>query len=396
MPLQNRELACYPPAKRNMDRLMKRILLALLFLPSLALAEQEVGGGATEGRPTPLTFEAGALQVQLGGRAQVQATFLAGDDSLLSAGDLAEDAGFRLRRARLGANALIHRARFGVEVDLLESNGSALHEAYVGYDSQYALLMTGLVKVPFSRSALLSSESLQLADRALGVDGIAPFQQLGAVLGGKVWDDRVRLLVGVFNGMHRSGTFANGWDRIGPSVGNRFGGYALATRLDFEPLGLLGSGVADLAQSSSFRFGVGGGFLLNQGESIETMGFAGDLALKAYGVGLLAEFIQTTTKPTDQPTQTGGLSAETTSRALVAQLGYTALANTLEVAARFELVDENTDVEDEGDFYAIGAAVSGYLLEGHVKLQLQYLLRLENAGVELDNDSLLLQMEGRF
>lgn len=368
----------------------------LCLLPTDALAEREYSGQSSAGRPPRTSFEAGPLTLYLGGRAQVQAAFLAGDEALLSAGDAAEGPGFRLRRARLGVDGSVNRARFGVEIDLLESQGTSLHEAYVGYDSTYALLYGGLVKVPLSRSALISSESLQMGDRAIGIDAIAPFQQLGMMAGGKIWDDRVRLLVGVYNGMTRGDTLAGGWRRIAPDKGNRFGGVAISARLDFEPLDLLGGGAGDLKQGTSPRLGIGGGFLWNGGETIESVAFSGDLAFKWYGVGLLAEFIQSTSKPVDEPTEDPGFIAETTSRAIVTQAGYAILANMLEVAFRFEMVDENTERDDEGDFFTFAGAVSGYILEGHIKVQLQYQHRMERNGLELDNDTFFLQAEGRF
>lgn len=375
-------------------------LALLLTVPSLAHAEREYSGGVGSGVPRPIALEAGPLSIHLHGRAQVNFAFLAGDDARLDAGDAAENAGVRLRRARLGLEGRIDRARVGVEVDLLESQGTALHEAYVGYDSRWALAYAGLVKVPLSRSALISSEALQLADRGFGIRGIAPFQQLGLTVGGKFWEDRIRLLAGVFNGMQRTSTFNGGWDRINPAKGNRFGGVATAVRLDVEPLGVLGAGAGDLGAERKFRFGIGGGFLYNAGQTITSVGFAGDVALKAWGFSLMGEFLQVSSKPAETPTSEATLVAETTMRTAVAQAGYAipmpSWDSALEVAVRWELTDENTEVKDSGDFMAIGAAVSAYLIENYVKVQLQYTHRTETEGANLENDVFMLSAEGRF
>ncbi len=384
-----------------MTRRLPVLLFGLLLLPESALAERSYSGTGDDGRPPPLSLEAGPLTVYVNGRAQVQGAFLVGDDARLEDGDAAfENPGVRLRRARMGLSAKVHRMRLGVEIDLLGS--LPLHEAYVGYDSRYALAFVGLVKVPMSRFALISSESLQLAERSLGVRHIAPFQQLGLTVGGKFWDRRIRLLAGVYNGMNRADNFGGGWETSIAKDGNRFGGFAVAGRLDIEPLGLLGDGPADLTQRRTFDFGVGGGVLLNKGETVEAMGFSADLALKTHGFALLYEFLQLTTKPTESPTRGTDTTAEVTRRAFVGQLGYTILpidhkAGAVEVAVRGEMVDENVDKDDEGDHMAIAGAVSWYLLDGHVKTQLSYQHRMElTDGVELDNDVFMLNVEGRF
>jgi hypothetical protein len=365
--------------------------------PGPASAERELSAQASAGTPPALQLDAGSLTVTFSGRAQLQLAVLAGEDALLSDGDLAEEAGFRLRRARLGMTAEYDKSvSIGVEVDLLESQGSALHEAYIGWENPWALAYGGLVKAPLSRSALTSSDRLQMAERAIGIRGIAPVYQLGVLAGGRFWDQRIRILTGAFNGMQRESTFAGGYSRINPSLGNRFGGVAFAARLDIEPLGLLGPGIADLSHSETPRVGIGGGLLINRGKSIHGMAYSGDLAFKWMGVSLLAEFIQDASEPADEPTQPSTLAAKTKRRVIVGQLGYAAIKDVLDISARVERVDENMDIEDEGDFMAIAGAASLYLAEGHLKVQLFYQHRREQHGKQRKNDALLLQTEGRF
>lgn len=369
---------------------------AMTLLPAAASAEKTYGTQDAAGRPPALALEAGPLTVYFSARAQVQGALFVMDDALFSAGDAAEVEGIRLRRARLGASAKISRFRLGVEVDLLETEGSALHEAYVGYVSDYMVADAGVVKVPMSRTALISSEALQMAERPLGIKGLAPFQQLGLNVGGKVWRDRVRLTAGVFNGLSRAQTFSGGWERISPQLGNRFGGWAVAARLDVEPMGVLTDGYGDLGHTEGFVFGVGGGFLYSAGTTIESLAFSADVAAKFYGGSIMYEFMQLTTKPTDSPTQGSSSATEVTRRTFLAQAGYAAWKDYIDVAVRWEMVDENVDVKDAGDYMAIAGAVSGYVLEGYVKMQLQYQHRIELEGPELDNDVLLLSAEGRF
>jgi hypothetical protein len=378
------------------------LTLATTAAPSGAHAEQPYAPLEGTGRPKPLAVSIGDVTLTLGGRAQVQAAMYVGDDARLSSGDTAEQAGFRLRRARLGVELAYQGLEVGLEADLLESDGSVLHEAYVGYARRWDAggfeVQTGVIKAPMSRSALHSSESTQNGERSLLIRMLAPEQQLGLVVGGDVWDEHARLLVGVFNGLNRNDPPTSGWERFDPKIGNRFGGVSASVRLDVEPIPgsrLLGDGVADLGKRDEASFGIGGGMLWNDGNSVGGLGWSADLAFKGWGIGFLAEWIEQRSKPVETPTQ-GASPLETTMRGGTAQLGYTILKDTLEVAARFDYIDQNVDLDDEGDLTAIAGTVSGYLLDGHLKLQLDYEHRTERHGRNLTNDVLMATVEGRF
>ena len=372
-------------------------ICVLLVLPVSASAEREYGVGDAAGTPPSFLLEADNITVQLSGRAQLQIGMLVGDDALLVAGDAAEEPGFRLRRARFATEAVYKKnTHIALELNLLSGQGSPVHEAHIGWENEWLLAYGGLVKMPVSRSALLSSRSLQHVERPISVRGIAPSQQLGMIVGGKVWDERVRLTAGFFNGMHRGDSFAEGWEQVGPEIGNRFGGFAVSTRLDFEPLGVLGSGPADLGHSRDPLLGVGGGFFFNAGETVRGTGFAADIAFKWMGASLLAEFLQLQTEPAEMPTTVSSALTKVTMRGVVAQVGYAPVRDWLDVAFRFEMVDENTELENEGDFITLGGTVSLFAFEGHLKVQLYYRHRMEMEGKELDNDTFLLQTEGRF
>jgi len=371
-------------------------LAATVLLPLSSLAERAWSPPTSSGRPPRIALEAGPVMLTMNGRAQLQITAYTGGDSRLADGIPAEVEGFRLRRARLGLGAEYKGFSIGVEADLVESEGTALHEAFVGWENEWALVYGGIVKVPMSRAALISSEALQHGERSMAIRGIAPSHQLGVQVGGKVWDERVRLVAGVFNGMTRGKTFASGWTRLDPTEGNRFDGFAVSARLDFEPLGLLGEGVADLGQGTDPRLGIGGGFFLNRGGTYKSLGFSADIAFKWYGVGLAAEFIQMENGLKDQPTQNSAAIGDVTYRGLTTQLGYTIVKNWFEVALRFDMIDEAVEVEDEGDYISIGATASTYILDGHIKVQAYYDHRLERHGKSLANDVFLFQVEGRF
>ena len=379
-----------------------RLVLSLLVLAPAAWAAQPDSPIEGSGRPTPLEFTLGEVKLSINGRAQTQAAMYVGDDARLADGVVAEEYGFRLRRARFGAGFEYKGLTIGVETDLLESDGSALHEAFVGYGYEWdkggISVQAGVIKTPMSRSTLLSSETVQNGERSLVIRGLAPEQQLGVVMGGDVWDHRVRLLIGGFNGMNRAATFASGWEHFDPKVGNRFGGYAISTRLDIEPIPgapLLGDGVADLGKRKAASFGFGGGFLLNKGESLGSLAWSADMAFKGWGVGFLAEWIEVRTEPVEKPT-TGSDSLEIISRGATVQLGYTICKDLLEISARFDYLDQNTELENEGDIIAAAGTISHYLFDGHLKVQLDYEHRTERHGQELENDVFMGSVEGRF
>ena len=372
------------------------VVYALCLLPTPAAAERDQSSVRADGRPPALFLEAGKLRLVINGRAQVHVAFLAGDDARLSDGDAAEEAGFRMRRARLGVGATYKIFSIGLEVDLLESEGSALHEAFLAEDTKWTMASFGLVKVPLARTALISSEDAAFTEYGFGTRGLAPTQQLGATVGGKVWGGRIRLNVGFFNGLQRADTFTSGYLRIDPKEGARFGGFAFAARLDIDPLGVMSGGDHDIGHSQKPLLGIGGGVLLNRAETIQGLTFAADLAFKYKGFAFLAEYLQDSSKPAEEPTQSTGLTAEVTRRAVLVQAGYAPIKGWLDLGFRFEMVDENTEIEDEGDYFSLAGVVTGYFFEGYLKVQLFYQHRLERFGKVLENDVFLTSLEGRF
>ena len=117
---------------------------------------------------------------------------------------------------------------------------------------------------------------------------------------------------------------------------------------------------------------------------------------KMYGLGLIAEYVEQVAEPKEAPTQPTTLPAETIRRGVNAQIGYTIMPRFLELAARFEWVDNNADVEDEGDYFVIGGTASLYILDGYLWTQVAYQHRMERFGNALDNDVFVIQVEGRF
>jgi phosphate-selective porin len=145
----------------------------------------------------PLAAQAGAPQpgpVRITG--YVQARFNAVDDS----------AAFLLRRARIGAQGgLTPWASFKVQVET-RAGGTGAATATVGATDLYLALAdrrwtatVGQFKTPFSREFITSSTVIELAERALVVDALAPNRDIGFMI---AWASpgRATVQAGVFNG----------------------------------------------------------------------------------------------------------------------------------------------------------------------------------------------------
>lgn len=373
------------------------LLASLTLIPTMAAAERDYGTAPGGGRSAPLDWTFGDFKLTLSGRAQTQAALYVGDEARLEDGVPAEEPGFRLRRVRLGVEGTYGKyLTIGIEIDPLQSEGRALFEAYIGSEGPYWQAFVGMVKVPYSRAARLSTLDLPFAERATGITAIAPFHQLGLLLGGKAWDEKVRLDFGVFNGLEYGSSSLGGWTQLDPLQGNRFGGVAIAARFEFDPIGKMTAGSSDLDWAKKPLLGLGGGVLYNHGETIRTLGFGGDLQFKWYGAALLIEFLQMSREPVETPTSPTNQITPVKQRTLLVEASYAPIAQWLDLAFRFEMVDDNLELKDEGDFFGIGAAVTGTLFKGHLKVQAHYQHRRERSGLALDNDVFLLNVEGRF
>lgn len=323
-----------------------------------------------------------------------------GEDALLSNGDLMQESGFRMRRARLGIDGqFFNGLNYNLELDLFdqERNGGPLYEAYVTYNPIPLFgARLGVQKYLFVKSQMMSSGFLPFLDRPMGSDAMSPNNSMGLVLFTQPWTDHLTITAGVFNGLHRTDNFHGGYDGVGVSLGNRFEGLSYAGRLDLEPLAKVGRGLADLAQSGEFRLGVGGSGFFNDGRSIQTLGYSGYLHLKYLGIHLFGEYIADEVEPQDKPTSSTTVNAKMNRWVANASLGYIVLKNTLGVAVRFEMLDSNVDIDDEGDEWAVTGTVTWYIVGDFLKAQVEYTHRQELNGLTYNNDSAMAGVQIMF
>src|SRR5580692_2611526 len=141
---------------------------------TLRVADAEDGDGDADNGPEfkdHLRLNAGPLSIEPEVLMQVQAMPYVGADSTLEAGDPADRAGFRMRRARFGFDGrLFHRIPFEINVefnsDVDVKPSALLHDAWFGYDRfRFMEIFVGTMDVPFSRSALIGAGDGALIER---------------------------------------------------------------------------------------------------------------------------------------------------------------------------------------------------------------------------------------
>lgn len=340
-----------------------------------------------------VVLDGGFAQISLLGLLQTQLVPWQGDDALLVSGDPADAPGVRIRRARFGVDGWAW-GDVSFELSLeATSGGMDLLDAYVAYRGLTGLsFVVGARKVPFSRFALVGAGDGALVDRPLGVRAMAPFRQVGVTVEGDVGNGIVRWALGVYNGMSRSQSFNEGYRETTALEGNRFSRLAYVGRAELAPLGPVGDGLPDFARGG-FRLGLGGGVYYDDGKTVSTLGWEADLIMKVCGFHFLAEVISDSAEPSDKPTTDPVVPTSVARMSLAVEAGYLLVGETLGLTARFELLDDDTDVDNNGDQIAITAGVQAYLHRHHLKAQLEFTHREELDGLALDNDSLVLQTQ---
>lgn len=392
---------------RRTIALLAMLLIALTATP--ALAEIEDPGTHDEAylyypeyEPNMLRFTSGDFSVYLGARIQVHAAAWAGDDSLISNGDLAQNAGFRLRRSRLYLGGQFTKmVSFVLAAELYDQakSGGPLLDAYIDVTPcPYFGATIGLTTFPFSYGQMVSSGALAHLDRARVSDALAPERQLGLVLHTEPWDDKLTISLGAFNALQRSRETFFGFEGVGSAEqGNLFDGtLSYVARVDVTPFGKLGRDVADLAQSGDPRLGVGGAFFYNPGDTNTLFGWSAYLHAKWMGVHLLAEYIGNQDEPTEDPSTDSPLNATTKRQGVSAEVGYVILRELLGVSVRIEWFDGNQDIDDEQDQLLVTGTVSYYAIRNMLKVQLEYTHREELHGASLENDAVLAGVQLSF
>ena len=332
------------------------------------------------------------------GRIQAWAIPFIGEDALVDNHDPANAAGFRLRRARIGAKGHItRRSVYSLEVELADqvTGRTGVIEAWMGwYTWQNIEIAMGVQKVPFSHGSDVSSAKMQLPDRALGVGLIADHREAGLSVSGD--HDLVELQMGggptAFNVGYTLGVYNGSFGAFSRGDDNK--GLLSAGRLTLG-IGDIGQSEADL-DGGPLRIRLGVGAMLNDSSVGDIKAMAGDLRLKIMGISLTVAHIQDVTKPSTRPDVQVLRAAEIRRRSHWAQLGYMVWPGRLEAAFRIEMLDDSDAADDAGDVRVYTGSLNYFLRGERMKVQAAFIRRQEMEGPAVDNDAAIISSQVSF
>lgn len=339
-------------------------------------------GGA--GRPRALLVDTPQFALALRGFGQFLAVPVLGDDALLANGDVGDYRGLRVRRLQLGVEGRAGQGlTFGLWMDLAEA--PLLLQARLAWTFLPELSVeAGVIRIPFSRSAIQSSAELSFGERPHAVDRLVPDRQPGIAIYGAFLGGLASYRAGVFNGAAVS--------RL--SLGNDHPGALVAGRVAVSPLGPVRPGQADLARGP-IRVELAANLFQDDAASFTGRAVGADLLVQGLGATLVFEYLADTREPLVEPMLPETLTTNTERSGLVGQLSYVLPFFGLELAGRFERVDDNSNLQDVGDVDGLALGLHWHA-SPDVRVNADWYGRTERFGVPLDNDALVISTQGRF
>jgi hypothetical protein len=332
--------------------------------------------------PTITVFRSRDVQVRIGALVQVHVAPWVGADSLVANDDIATEAGFRLRRARFALEGHFHQhLRVLLAINPLESDPdvATVADANISFQATpWLLLRAGTDKVPFTRAGLESSSQFLTIENPLIVRTLQPDRRLGVTAEGEVLSRRLAYLVSFMNGTE------------GYELGNRFGGFLYAARLQFLALGDL---VARLGNGVGLALGAGG--LFEDGPATHGVAVSADVLMTMDRAVAKLEVLCDRITPRDSPIISPGIADAIDRCGGYLEIGYTLPWWSLQPVLRAELFDDDRAVQDAGDAILVSAGVN-VSYHRHARLQLHYLHRRERFSNERQNDALVLNIQGEL
>jgi len=338
-----------------------------------------------------LTLRAGPLVVAPVGMVQFLGVPWQGEGAQLANGGLVDEAGLRFRRVRIGFRGWgPYNIRFESISEFNENSAELLDLSMTFAPFEALELSAGAAKTPFSASMLTPVSFLSFLDRPWGVDGettdgerlgIAPGRMLGVWLAGK-WSV-LRWQAGIYNGNR---------DLF---IGNDNSGMLYGARLECLPLGDLPEGQL-IVEDGDPRVRIGGSYFFNDDAAGDTHGAQGDVKFRWKGLTVEGEFLWSTFALAADPTRPPDMAADINRWAYYAQVGYLVWDPWLDLAARFDSFELDDGVDDFNDRWTISGAATLFFLRNRVKLQLEYAHHQEWSDPQIPNDSVALQLQGRF
>jgi hypothetical protein len=340
-------------------------------------------------------FKEGQQDLEVYGRLQMRySIWEPGDNNHDVFGDQNEFEGFRLRQARLGIKGFISDINYTLELSLASEEKMAdavqPYEATVAYRPvSFWGCQLGLFKIPFSRQALISSQYLQLIEKSVLVEEFVPPSDVGFAMSGDIFSEGIiQYQVGLFNG-------ANPDNGVGsPTAGDDNGKPLLAGRLVINPFGRLPLQESTLIPG--FRLALEASAFENWGLTNDYTGLALAGEIRFSGFSLRSEYFLEKVSLDFHQVGNPDMIDNTKRSGFYVQSGYFLYRNYLELALRFESVENNEWQNEYDDIKHFTMGLNYFISGDHdIKAQLNYIRRVE-AVDDFQNDSLIFQMQLAF
>ena len=364
------------------------LLLTFLALPTLASAGEE-------------SYVEPTVMLQLWGTAFDMDESPQADP--VTYGDPEHDAGFSVRRARVGTVGGIGRLEFQVDLgvsapyDGVQDDGSRprieLANAFARStwrlgDNKHSI-SAGLVKLPYGRERIMSSADLTFQERSVASEYMAPPQQVGLL-----WRldamDGLALEVGAYNGNR-------------DLFGDDNMGLLLAGRASWET----GPTYVTFGEAEGVDLGVGVAGYWNDGLATDTFSGEVDAVVRVSRLTVYVEGAIASIQPSNTSVALPDVVAKTSRFGATAQVSYwipmdeasgadAAGRSGVEVAGRFSTYDDHVKLKDNGDVAIAHIGANWRNAVPGLDVGAGYVLRLETQGRSFPNDTVRLWAQVRW
>jgi phosphate-selective porin OprO/OprP len=205
----------------------------------------------------------GRFELDIGGRVQVRYTLFDLDEDFVNAPGGREDTqSIDIPRARFWAQGRMYYPglTYMLQVDFTGSGGDILRDAFLDYLPIPEIgVRAGQFKTMYARQEMTSSGRQQFVDRSIATNAMRLERQLGAILYGTGFQQKLEYYSGLFNGNGRNRT-------------NTDTNFAYVTRLVANPFGPMPYEESDVTYSDTPLMALGGSYVYNKvrGDEIST------------------------------------------------------------------------------------------------------------------------------
>ncbi len=306
-----------------------------------------------------------------------------------------DDSSFRLRRARLKWDGYAYK-HFKYKIELALKSHSVKSSSFTTSDDatgsvspkaveiidwwaeykkyHFAKIRFGQWKVPFNRQRVVSSANLQMIDRATSQDEFTMDRQVGTMVSGDLFGEKMEYYAGMFNGNGRNESENDNNEHlyIFRASYNPFGGYGKGIGEKESDLDWSDTPKAHISGAIAFDTAADESITLDSGTfsiaEVNRTSVVAEYGIKYKGLSSSAEAYWR------KYDNIGGRSV--IDKGFFVQGGYFLIPKHLEVAARYSLIDfDNQRTEDAVRETTLGV---NYFWAGHSKkLQFNF-IRMDN------------------